>query len=97
VLASFVSCFYYISGFSQYKVSCLFHVSHTLFWHQMASVSSKYIKYSKKIEVKECWGQFGPKVFLLDPNFTLARNNPRGNADIVTKHSIAKRIIFLSF
>ena len=51
----------------------------------------------KKFEVKVCCGQFGPTVFLLDPNFTLAPNNPRGNANIVTKHSIAKRIIFLSF
>ena len=48
----------------------------------------------KKIEVKVYWGQFDPKVFLLDPNFTLAQNNPRGNANIVIKHSIAKRIIF---
>lgn len=95
MLASFVSFFYHITGFSQYKVFCLFHVSHTLFWHQLAGVSSRYIKYSKKFEVKiQFWGQFGPKVFLLDPNFTLARNNPRGNTDIVTKHSLAKRIIF---
>ena len=63
MLASFVSCFHYISGFSQYKVFCLFHVSHTLFWHQLAS--SRYIKYSKPTEIKVGWGQLGYLIQIL--------------------------------